>query len=282
MLALSGALVGCTCFIAFPPGSPLAMSSPNKTKQRSFQNLRLLKINFQSIHSKREEFWSLAEAVKPDVIFGCETWLKPTISQGEVFPKGYDLYRCDRKDRYGGVLLGIHSSLNNHQIVIETEAEFIAAKIVNGNQSVIVASLYRPHNCSPDHMNDLNSAILDLCLNNPDAAIWIAGDLNLPDIDWAISSIKSHQYRTTINESFLQVLDRTGLEQMIDFPTRGDNILDVIITNRPSLISKCSGLPGLSDHDVVYMDVNVRVERNLSEEKFSYGKELTSTLFVKE
>ena len=124
-----------------PTWLPLAMSSPNKAKQHSFQNLHLLEINFQSILSKRKEFWSLVEAVKPDVIYGCENWLKPSISQGEVFPRGYDLYRCDRKDGYGGVLLGIHSSLNNHQMVIKTEADFIAAKIINGNQSIIVASL---------------------------------------------------------------------------------------------------------------------------------------------
>ena len=120
------------------PGSPLAQSSPTKSDRHS---LRYLEINFQSIYSKRDEFWSLIDAVKPDVIYGCETWLKPNISQGEIFPPGYDVYRRDRKDGWGGVLLGIHSSLNSYQIDIETNAEFVAAKIVNGNQNIVVAAL---------------------------------------------------------------------------------------------------------------------------------------------
>ncbi|XP_072039087.1 uncharacterized protein [Amphiura filiformis] len=110
-------------------------------------------------------------------------------------------------------------------------------------------------------MDELNRTIIQLCQNNPGAAIWISGDINLPDIDWSTGSIISHQYRISINESFLQVMDRAGLDQLIDFPTRGDNILDVIVTNRPSLVNRCSGLPGLSDHDVIYMDVNVRAHR---------------------
>ncbi len=222
----------------------------------------MLEINFQSIFSKREEFWSLVEAVKPDVIYGCETWLKPSISSGEIFPDGYDLYRRDRKDGIrGGVLIGIRSNLNNYQLDIQCESEFIAAKIINGNQSIIVAALYRPPSSTPAFMDDLNTTIFNLCRNNQDAAVWIAGDINLPDIDWQTNTIVSHQYKHVINESFLQMLDSTGLQQVIDFPTRGDNILDVVLTNRPSLISRSSPLPRLSDHEVVFVEANIQAQR---------------------
>ena len=115
------------------------MSSPKPTSNRhnTFQSLRLLEINFQSLFSKREEFWNLSEAVKPDIIYDCEAWLKPNMSIGEVFPLGYDVYRQDRKDGYGGVVLGIHNSLNNHQIEMKTEIDIVAAKIINGKQTII-------------------------------------------------------------------------------------------------------------------------------------------------
>ncbi len=45
---------------------------------------------------------------------------------------------------------------------------------------------------------------------------------------------------------------------MIDFPTRGDNILDIVITNRPSLVNRSCGLPALSDHDVIFIDITTR------------------------
>ena len=243
--------------------SPLAMSSPkpSKTNRHTFQNLRLLEVNFQSLYSKREEFCSLTEAVKPDVIYGCETWLKANMSVGEVFPPGYDVYRHDRDDGYGGVILGIHNSLNNHQIEIKTNIDFVAAKIINGKQTIIVASFYRPTNNDQAYMDELCHVITNLCQRNPGAAIWIAGDINLPDIHWPTMSITSHQYTIAINEAFLQVLESTGLTQMIDFPTRRDNTLDIIATNRPSLVIKSHGLPGLSDHDIVFMEVNVRALR---------------------
>ena len=48
---------------------------------------------------------------------------------------------------------------------------------------------------------------------------------------------------------------------MVDFPTRRNNTLDVIMTNRPTLINTCCSLPALSDHDVIFAEVNVRAIR---------------------
>ena len=188
-------------------------------------HLRTLTINFQSIWGKKEVFWSLVEAVKPDIIFGCETWLNPQITKGEIFPPelGFELYRKDRNDNHGGVLLAIHTSLNNHQLDFETDAEFIAAKILSGKHTTIVGAFYRPTNNNQVYMDSLNQAIEDLCTSNPEAAVWLGGDLNLPDINWATDEIVGHQYTKSINESFLLTLARTGLEQIVDFPTREDN-----------------------------------------------------------
>ena len=42
-----------------------------------------------------------------------------------------------------------------------------------------------------------------------------------------------------------------GFSQTVNFPTRKNNILDIIITNRPSLITFCSMIPGISNHEAV-------------------------------
>ena len=74
-------------------GSPAAQSSPSKQPTRSTAaNLRTLTTNFQSLYGKKEVFWSLVDAVKPDVIFGSETWLKPDMGQSEIFPPGFNVY----------------------------------------------------------------------------------------------------------------------------------------------------------------------------------------------
>ena len=50
------------------------------------------------------------------------------------------------------------------------------------------------------------------------------------------------------------------LEQMVTSPTRGQNILDLFFTTNPTLVNKTSILPGLSDHDIVLVEVNSRPE----------------------
>ena len=43
----------------------------------------------------------------------------------------------------------------------------------------------------------------------------------------------------------------THTEQIVTSPTRQNNILDIFITNRPSLTSQCHTIPGLGDHHAI-------------------------------
>lgn len=52
-----------------------------------------------------------------------------------------------------------------------------------------------------------------------------------------------------------------GLQQVIDFPTREDNILDIITTNRPTLVEQCHPLPRLGDCDVIFMEISAQATR---------------------
>lgn len=49
---------------------------------------------------------------------------------------------------------------------------------------------------------------------------------------------------------------------MVDFPTRGDNILDIFLSNRPSFVNRIECLPGISDHDMVLVDSDIIAKRN--------------------
>ncbi|CAG2200381.1 unnamed protein product [Mytilus edulis] len=51
------------------------------------------------------------------------------------------------------------------------------------------------------------------------------------------------------------------MEQTVTFPTRLDNTLDLFLTNRPSLINRCSPLPGISDHDAVFIETSAAAKR---------------------
>ena len=45
------------------------------------------------------------------------------------------------------------------------------------------------------------------------------------------------------------------MSQLVEFPTRGDNILGLFLSNRPTLVNRIEPLPGISDHDtMVYVN----------------------------
>ena len=54
---------------------------------------------------------NIVNMYSPNIIVGSESWLKPDILSSEVFPGGYNVYRKDRSDGYGGVFLACHQSL---------------------------------------------------------------------------------------------------------------------------------------------------------------------------
>ena len=61
----------------------------------------------------------------------------------------------------------------------------------------------------------------------------------------------------------MDTFQETGLEQLVDFLTRHrpDNILDLVLTNRRSLVQNCSSLPGIGDHAAVLVKTRLRPRR---------------------
>ena len=80
----------------------------------------------------------------------------------------------------------------------------------------------------------------------------IGGDFNLPGIDWTSYSVLSHkdvQLSTTLIDCFLE----NCLSQAIKYPTRGQNILDLMFTSNPNLLSNEVHVASPShDHDAVF------------------------------
>ena len=66
-----------------------------------------------------------------------------------------------------------------------------------------------------------------------------------------IYCVDGHQDSLNLINSFLEFLGKNSLSQIVDFPTRISNILDIFVTNRPSLIESCESIDGISDHEVV-------------------------------
>ena len=180
------------------------------------------------------------DTAEPDIIIGTETWLKPEIHSSELFPPTYNVFRKDRKDGYGGVLVATKTTLIANEIKVESLAESVTVSIktTKPTEPLIVCALYRTNSINTiDQMNNILQVMSSIQTNG---VVWIGGDLNLPDIDWHRLEVTRNQYPREINQAFLDKLNDMGLQQVNERPTRGSNILDIFLTNRPNLVSRCT------------------------------------------
>ena len=182
-----------------------------------------------------------------------ESWLSPDLSSGIFCPKGYNIVRFDRSSRGGGVCLFLHNSIQYNEVNIATEFNSIEVVCVDVKFASVcyrVICYYRSPGCGKD---DIDYALLSckllrkLC--STEKHILLLGDFNLPDISWPYY----HGPDNIINNSFLDFINSYGLSQLVATPTRGKNILDLLLTNVECNIADINVLPpiGYSDHAVV-------------------------------
>ena len=108
----------------------------------------------------------------------------------------------------------------------------------------------------------------------PNYPVWLGGDFNLPDINWIENSFIPNGRYPAISKLLIDIIYNHNLQQMVTEPTRDGNILDLIFTNMPSLVQSVSILPGLSDHNVVSVEMLTSIQRLKSPRRklFLYNK----------
>lgn len=88
----------------------------------------------------------------------------------------------------------------------------------------------------------------------------IVGDFNLPKICWR-DFVCSSDY---ISTSFRDFVVTGGYTQLVNFDTREDSILDLVLTNDSKIVSSVSPRPpvGHSDHTAIDFRLDVRLVRD--------------------
>ena len=225
------------------------------------KQLRILNINFQSLRPKKIELWNLLESTNADIILGTETFLRPDIHNSEIFPPHFNVYRRDRPHQaYGGVLIAAKTSLISHQITTNSDCEAVLVSIQTQSKTsnLIVGALYRPPNQTSEEYTKNLTDVMKLACRSPRDVVWLGGDFNLPDINWETMAVESCQYNKTMTSTYLDTINNLGLAQTNLSPTRNGVILDIFLTNRPSLTTRTTTLPALSDHDIVLSDFTIQ------------------------
>ncbi|KAL5255606.1 hypothetical protein ACHWQZ_G010992 [Mnemiopsis leidyi] len=197
-----------------------------------------------------------------------ETWLKGYITDAQVQVKNYTVFRSDRDIRKnGGALLYVHNSyiVSDCRVFGDQYCNGIMLKIDDLN--CLAATIYRPPEC-PTHsfrrVLDEMQAFLD-DKQEENCEVYVTGDFNLPHLDWSTMTICNTLGKTG-KESAMMLLDfmsKNFLSQVIHQPTRGNNILDLVLTNRTHLICETKSTSTcLSDHNIVSVVLGYDARRN--------------------
>lgn len=216
----------------------------------------------------------LALAKNFDVYVFTETWLKShhIVSSLLVHMSGdYQTLRCDRARKAGGgVAIIFKSSLGFVKIFSESipnSYEILSADLVLDGISVRFIVVYRAPSCKSAENEQLVKSISDLMAC--EHASVIMGDFNYPDIDWSI--LPSSQSLLLNTNPFVEMVCSHGLVQHVLEPTRGEHILDLVLSTDVSIIKSISveAPVGLSDHNSVKFDMCY----TLTEPVYTYSRQ---------
>ena len=186
-----------------------------------------------------------------------ETWLSPETTSDVLKLKDYSIYRNDRKTRGGGVLIAVNEVLKSELVNINPQYEMLTVDILrNTSNAFRLITVYNPPSNDATSLKSICSE-LESMINKACHCV-IIGDLNLPKFDWE-NSIKNVNNPNSIFQRFLDLSQ--PIHQMLKSPTRGDSILDIILTNSPESISGIQEHPPISSSDHVLISGSIVLSR---------------------
>jgi hypothetical protein len=216
--------------------------------------------NARSIGNKIPDL-NLVLSNHPDVVLITESWCKPDSIPDSLlsFNGSYAVYRVDREGATigGGVVALVKLDINHFCVESVNFSEYCQLLVLElpcATEAPLVCLLYRSPSCSVESFAE---CLQFLSGYNQKVCI-LAGDLNLPDINWFSSTIERGK-QTPSNKLFLDFAVSSGFEQYVDKPTRKDNILDLVLCNKSGLVTDCEVSAPFSvsaDHNSVLFELN--------------------------
>ena len=224
------------------------------TSSTDSDKIRACYFNARSLRNKFNELQALVYLENYDIIGITETWINSTRVDylAEYALPGYDIFCCERTNRSGGgVMFYIKSNLNPRMIPTPNIANIniTFTQIESKRKKIMLGLIYRPPAQSNATDEKLYDIIADICsVNN----CVIMGDFNLPVTRWG-EPITAHA-----GQKLYQCLIESSLHQHVKEPTRGNNILDIILTTDENLVKDVEIGPefSTSDHGRVLFTIN--------------------------
>ena len=177
----------------------------------------------------------------------------------EVNIPGYITHRADRSNRTcGGVAIYLHNSVPADKVKSFSNSFCEVAMVYSALSHFIIAGVYRPPQAPFSKFQECLSTIQEFVESIPGSIpeLFVAGDFNLPFIDWRSRSPYPNSTKTSDDRlsctALLEFMSTNFLDQLVEEPTREKNILDLVLTNNPELI-----------HSVAVQDTNKSDHREI-------------------
>ena len=229
-----------------------------------YKLLNCCQLNARSIKNKLPELHYLLYCSDVDCVFITESWLSDDFTDGLLDPnEQFTIFRKDRCEHSGGgVCVLIRRQLQAKRVnlsMLDLHVELLCVDIFSIMNSYRFFIAYRPpdNSCVYDHISchDYMRYTVD-CIerySNSKGPTFVVGDFNCPDINWNSGSMPSNGVSLLLY-TFATV---NGFVQAVGMPTRGKNLVDLVLINQPLYLSAISVEQPFSssDHNTVSFNV---------------------------
>ena len=252
------------------------------------QYLHCLSFNAQSIRSTRKlqdgtcasnlrSFQDLVYAEELDLVLVTETWLNANCTGNEILPNGYNIIRKDRlvNQRGGGVLIALRDNISYNRLTAGKNSpswsdrlELIAIELEMANsKKALFCVCYRLPSCDINEWLELFTSFLETTSHYD--KVFITGDFNFPDLTWNSTRVSFSPERSSSAGSaeFKELTFDFFLHQINTWPTKLNNILDLVLTTTPENIVNLSCISPAtmdisSDHHLLFFDILLNLKSN--------------------
>ncbi len=227
------------------------MVNPNKISVAA--DIRVQCFNARSICNKLNELSLLLTSGEVDVVGITETWLSSDFPDALLSGSGnFQVFRSDRScGMHGGGVCLLVSNRLRAICVPGCPAEVIAVDVALAEICYRIVCVYRAPSLGLEDLTLLTGTMESLL--SVQWPVFIMGDLNLPEIQWNQLMRPSD----TVSATFLDFCLQQALEQIVLYPTRGSNILDIILCSDTTPVLRCSVADPFanSDHATVCFEL---------------------------
>lgn len=189
-----------------------------------------------------------------------ETHLSNDIPDTDVSIPNYISFRRDR-NRFGGgvVMLYVNECFSCHRRPdLESQhLEMVWVEIKTRGFTLLVGVCYRPPNQNADEIDSFLDSLDNTLSSIPIKAkqsVVLMGDFNDRCKVWDSEHSESELGRRLVN-----LVQSLNLSQLVNSPTRNNNLLDLLITDSPGFFSNVDVLPPIDDldHNTIYGHLNL-------------------------